>query len=303
MPLSPNKLCDRGCSVNMGGCIALCIACALPACLVAGSPAAANPVFPDAGWSRSAALAAASQEATMPDEAAGQSYGYNWRGASPTQPDWRGVRRDITYFLGYQFVAIGALYAAPESISGWSREQKQDYSFEKWRNNVSKPVWDKDVWWINYVLHPYWGGAYYIQARERGLDRVQSFWYSALISTLYEYGAEALAEPVSAQDLVVTPVVGFLLGEYLFTPLRERIRARPGELDWSDKVTLFVTDPLGVMNAQADRLLGVKTTLQWQPIVMRTPMPAKAMGTAGVNPPGPVRGGQPVWGVQFRLEW
>lgn len=239
----------------------------------------------------------------MPDEAVGQSDGYNWRGGATAQPDWRGVRRDVAYFLGYQFVAFGVLYSVPENVSGWDDEAKHDYSFEEWRDNVSKPVWDEDRWWINYVLHPYWGGAYYIQARERGLDRVQSFWYSALISTLYEYGVEALAEPVSAQDMVVTPVAGFLLGEYLFTPLRARIRAKPGELDWSDKMTLFVTDPLGVMNAQADRLLGVKTTLQWQPIAVRTPRLAMEMDTAGVNPPSSARGGRPVWGVQLRLEW
>jgi hypothetical protein len=229
-------------------------------------------------------------------EAAGESYGYNWRGASVEQPDWEGVRRDVTYFLGYQFAAIAVLYVAPESVSGWDREQKQNYSFSKWRNNVSNPVRDEDRWWINYVTHPYWGGAYYIQARERGLDRTQAFWYSALLSTLFEYGAEALAEPVSIQDLVVTPVVGFLVGEYLFSPVRERIRAKPGKLDWSDKTILFVTDPLGVLSAETDRLLGMETTLRWQPIGMQTPALA-------ASPPGYSRSAVPVWGLQFRGEW
>lgn len=298
---------DQGRLVFRGCCIALCIACGLSASLpaAADSSITVDPfVFPDAAWSRSAPLAAANASAPGHDqETGGKSQGYNWRGASPTQPDWRGVRRDIAYFLGYQFVAIGALYLAPESISGWSREEKQDYSFSKWRDNVSKPVWDEDVWWLNYVTHPYWGGAYYIQARERGLNRAQSFWYSALISTLYEYGAEALAEPVSAQDLVVTPVAGFLVGEYLFAPLRQRIRAKPGELDWSDKATLFVTDPLGVINAETDRLLGVKTTLQWQPIVMRTPAHVSGMDSADVNSPVASPRATPAWGLQFRVEW
>jgi hypothetical protein len=257
--------------------------------------------LPDAAWSRSALLADDVSSSAPPaeDEKAGQSQGYDWRGGAPTQPDWRGVRRDVGYFLGYQFVAIGVLYLAPESISGWSDEQREDYSFSKWQDNVSKPVWDEDVWWLNYVTHPYWGGAYYIQARERGLNRAQSFWYSALLSTLYEYGAEALAEPVSIQDLVVTPVAGFLVGEYLFTPLRQRIRAKPGELDWSDKATLFVTDPLGVINAETDRLLGVKTTLQWQPIVMR--IPASVTGMDGA--PAAFRRVQPAWGVQLSIDW
>lgn len=234
------------------------------------------------------------------DEASGKSTGYDWRGTPAEKPDWPGVRRDISYFLGYQFAVIAVLYVAPESISGWDREQKRNYSFDKWRNNVSRPVWDDDRWWINYVLHPYWGAAYYIQARERGLDRAQAFWYSALLSTLFEYGAEALAEPVSAQDLVVTPVVGALVGEYLFAPLRERIRAKSGPFDWSDKALLFITDPLGVVSAETDRLLGVKTTLQWQPIGMPG-FSARMDGLAGA----PVYGHRlaPVWGLQFRANW
>lgn len=228
------------------------------------------------------------------DEASGKSNGYSWRGTSTETSDWRGVRRDVGYFLGYQFAAIAVLYVAPESISGWDREQKRNYSFDKWRDNVNKPVWDEDRWWINYVLHPYWGAAYYIQARERGLDRMQAFWYSALLSTLFEYGAEALAEPVSAQDLVVTPVVGALVGEYLFAPLRQRIRAKPSPFDWSDKALLFITDPLGVLSAETDRLLGIKTTLQWQPIGLH------ANGKDGLMNGGTLA---PVWGLQFRADW
>lgn len=88
------------------------------------------------------------------------------------------------------------------------------------------------------------------------MQRARGFLYSALRSTIWEYGAEALAEPVSIQDPVVTPVVGSLVGEYIFSPLRQRIRAKPGKLDWADKAALFITDPLGVLNAETDRLLG-----------------------------------------------
>ncbi len=230
-----------------------------------------------------------------------QAAGYDWRGKPPDQPDWGGVGRDVGYFLGYQFVAIAVLYVSPESISGWDREQKRNYSFEKWRNNVSRPVWDDDRWWINYILHPYWGGAYYVQARERGLDRAQAFWYSALLSTMFEYGAEALAEPVSAQDLVVTPVVGALVGEYLFAPLRARIRAKPGGLSWADKTLLVVTDPLGVLSAETDRIFGIKATLRWQPIGLQ--LPAMTLDGAAGERPAYLRNPRPVWGVQFNAAW
>lgn len=263
---------------------------------------------PPAGWSGMAgpmptSLAAPFSHSPAPSTAQrdapdGKSNGYSWRGTPTETPDWQGVGRDIGYFLGYQFAAIAVLYVAPESISGWDREQKRNYSFDKWRNNVSKPVWDDDRWWINYILHPYWGAAYYIQARERGLDRMQAFWYSALLSTLFEYGAEALAEPVSAQDLVITPVVGALVGEYLFAPLRKRIRAKPGPFDWSDKALLFITDPLGVLSAETDRLLGVKTTLRWQPVGLHA---SGRDGLAGAMTHG--RTLAPVWGLQFRADW
>lgn len=132
---------------------------------------------------------------------------------------------------------------------------------------------------------------------------MQSFWYSTLLSALYEYGAEALAEPVSAQDLVVTPVAGFLVGHYLVSPLRRRIREQPGELGWTDKAILFLTDPLGVVNAQTDRLFGVKTTLQWQPMRLQNPVLPAGADRASASRPGLARRPLLAWGLQVRLEW
>jgi Domain of unknown function (DUF3943) len=191
--------------------------------------------------------------------------GYPWRGAPPpAPPDWRGLRRDTGYFLAYQAVVIGVLFALPTSVTKWESSDIGD-PFERWRENVSNPVWDKDEAFINYVLHPYWGGAYYVRGRERGLDRPQSFLYSAFLSTLYEYTYEAFFERVSLTDLIVTPVLGTLVGEYLFTPIREHIRAKSGELTWSDKALLVLTDPLGVVGAWTDRTWGVTAELSIRP--------------------------------------
>jgi Domain of unknown function (DUF3943) len=234
---------------------------------------------------------------TMQQDTAEQPAGYRWRGPAPARPDWQGLRRDAGYFLAYQFVAIGVLYVAPESFSGWTEEQKHNF---KWRENVSHPVWDTDAWYVNYILHPYWGGTYYVRGRERGLDQGYSFLYSALLSTLYEYGAEALFEPVSAQDLFVTPIIGSLVGEFLFMPWRAQIRAKSGELDWTDKAVLLLTDPLGVANAQIEGLLGVKTTLQFQPSGMRPPAPARDHATASLA--GPSQRARTGWRLQLRFD-
>lgn len=176
--------------------------------------------------------------------------------STATERDWEGLKHDTAYFLGYQFVIIGLLYIMPENISSWSEEEKEKYSFGKWKNNISGPVKDEDDHFINYVLHPYWGAAYYVRARERGYPAWNAFGYSVVLSTLYEYGAEALFEPVSAQDLIVTPVAGSLLGRFVFEEVRGRIKRRPLPLSFSDRFLLVVTDPLGAASVLAEELLG-----------------------------------------------
>lgn len=283
------------CSLQATQRLAAAMVCAALQLLPAAAQGAAPRIPGAAPWAASLQHEPTSHE----EDATLQHAGYRWRGPAASQPDWQGVSRDTAYFLGYQFAVIGVLYVAPESISGWDREQKSSYDFDKWRDNVSHPVWDEDRWWINYILHPYWGGTYYIRARERGLDRMQSFLYSALLSSLFEYGAEALAEPVSAQDLIVTPVAGALVGEYLLAPLQQRIRAKQGTLDWSDKALLFAIDPLGVVSAETDRLLGVKTTLRIQRIM---PRPAPVNARSDMEPASS-RSAAPAWGVQLRIDW
>lgn len=210
-------------------------------------------------------------------------YAYDWASleaqlssdaVTPREPedraDYKGLKRDTGYFLAYQIATIGILYLMPEGISGWSKESKESYSFRQWEENVSHPSWDKDDYFINYVLHPYWGAAYYVRARQRNLDRTQSFWYSVLLSTLYEYGVEALFEEPSIQDLVVTPIGAVVLGEYFFKT-HKRIRDR--HLDGSpitrkDRWMLFLTDPLGALNSKVRKLSGQDAELTLRPFAV-----------------------------------
>ena len=187
--------------------------------------------------------------------------------------DWSGLKRDTLYFLGYQAVVVAVLYALPDEQT---RFDKDNAGFNKWRDNVTNPVWDDDKAYLNYVLHPYWGATYYIRGRERGLTRWQSFGYSALLSSLYEYGAEAFFEPVSYQDLIVTPLIGSLLGEFVFSPLRDSIRAKPGGPDRLDQAVLVLTDPLGAANELIDRLFGVQSQVSFAPMKL-----ARGSGSTG----------------------
>ncbi len=183
--------------------------------------------------------------------------------------DRKGLKRDTYYFLGYQAATIGILYVLPESISSWSDEQKKDYSLSTWWDNVTHPTWDEDDFFINYVMHPYWGAAYFVRARERGYTGSEAFWYSAMLSTIYEFGVEALFEQPSIQDLIVTPVFGSLLGGY-FVDVRKNIEDRSierGFLTRKDKWLLALTDPLGAINRQVDNWLGLEADLQLRPYV------------------------------------
>ena len=178
------------------------------------------------------------------------------------QRDWKGIGRDTAFFMGYQVVFAGILYFLPESVTAWTEDQKKA-TLGKWKENVQNPVWDKDKWWVNYIGHPYFGATYYIRARERGFGDLGSFWYSALLSALYEFGIEAFFEPPSYNDLIVTPVGGFLVGKYIFEPIRDNIKTK-AQLKWYDHAALILTDPLGALNSVFERLLGLKSDVRVQ---------------------------------------
>jgi hypothetical protein len=181
--------------------------------------------------------------------------------------DRDGLKRDTWYFLGYQVATIGILYVMPENVSGWSDEQKEEYSLAIWWDNVTHPTWDEDDFFINYVTHPYWGAAYFVRARERGYDDSQAFWYSVMLSSVYEFGAEALFEQPSIQDLIVTPVFGSLLGKY-FMGVRADIREQSGLRGYrttKEKWVWVLTDPLGSLNSQFDKWFGWESHLQVRP--------------------------------------
>ncbi len=183
--------------------------------------------------------------------------------------DWNGLGRDTAYFMGYQLSIIGVLWLAPTNISGWTDETKEDFSIQQYKDNVRQIVWDKDDWWINYILHPYWGGVYYVRAQQRGFGELGSFFYSATLSAIYEFGAEAFFEKPSIQDLIVTPGAGYFVGKY-FMGVRANIQARTaasGQLSGGDKFILIMTDPMGALNEKFDKLFGRTTQVSLRPML------------------------------------
>ncbi len=142
---------------------------------------------------------------------------------------------------------LGALAVLPESFTNWEKSEMKQFHKKWWDNVTSGPVMDKDDFFLNYVTHPYFGGVYYMVARESGYNQWNSFVYSFLMSTFYwEYGIEAIAEVPSWQDIIVTPVGGWLYGEWAFK--QKRMIVDDNGLLWGSSglgsTALFFLDPV-----------------------------------------------------------
>ncbi|WP_028108095.1 DUF3943 domain-containing protein [Ferrimonas futtsuensis] len=167
---------------------------------------------------------------------------------------WSQTKSLMAYGVG----VAGVIALLPEDISNW--ETSDDRLLSKWWENVSEgPVWDRDVWHINYIGHPYFGGVYYQVARKSGYRQWDAFVYSFLMSTFYwEYGLEAFAEVPSIQDIVVTPVLGWVYGEWAFHKEQE-IWANGGKVWGSEgwgSTALFFLDPVDSIGRGVNSLVG-----------------------------------------------
>lgn len=155
--------------------------------------------------------------------------------------------------------AIGVLYMSPTSVSNWEeKDLSPDAMGSRYAHKVKDgPVVDKDDVGINYIGHPYFGGAYYIHARNLGYQRNEAFMFSFLMSTvMYEYGVEAFFERPSMQDLVTTPVAGSLVGELMM--LGERRIRENGMRVLGSKILgragMVLLDPIGFAIDKIDRM-------------------------------------------------
>ena len=155
--------------------------------------------------------------------------------------------------------AFVALTLLPGELEGFE-DFKWSEAGKNWRENVKAgPEWEDDHWGYNYVLHPLWGANSYGIARHAGFSPMQSFAYSVFVSTvLWEYGIEATEIRPSIQDLIITPVVGSLLGEFFYQKSME-IEANGGTLwgshFWGD-VALLIMNPGGTAMDFANNLFG-----------------------------------------------
>jgi hypothetical protein len=170
----------------------------------------------------------------------------------PKFRDYRRLGYNTSIYIGAAVIGFGVLWSMPESVTNWDKEQmKEKGILWKWKENVKAgPVWDTDNWVLNYITHPYCGGLYYMTARSSGFNIFESFTYSAIMSTFFwEYGIEAFAEIPSKQDLIITPVLGSVVGEAFFYAKKSIVKHDKKVL--KSRVlgitTLFLIDPFNTI--------------------------------------------------------
>ncbi|XHY20875.1 hypothetical protein ViNHUV68_15830 [Vibrio sp. NH-UV-68] len=184
------------------------------------------------------------------------------------EKDWDYLKGQTYTILGLSVATVGLMTLLPESITKWDEEDRNLSGLgSKWKDNVTAgPVWDRDEHFLNYVMHPYFGGVYYTAARHAGFNEFESFLYSATMSTFFwEYGVEAFAEIPSWQDLFITPFFGAIVGEMMFEA-EQNIVNTGGEVMGSETmgdITLFFLNPVGHIHGWVSGAWGGSAEFQY----------------------------------------
>jgi len=153
---------------------------------------------------------------------------------------WRAAR----VIFGGEVATMAFLAAMPASFSNWNKHF-YDHAPTNWKRAFTMPPkFDDDPFLVNYIQHPLAGAIYYNGVRSQGASQLQSFFFAVGESTFFEFFIESVAERPSIQDLIVTPVAGFFIGEleHQTTMLLKR-----NGFNFAEKVFVFLINPMYVV--------------------------------------------------------
>lgn len=156
--------------------------------------------------------------------------------------------RGLGLSFGYNLTMGVFLLALPEHISQWDRDNKLHWAYMK--NKMKEtftlpPVIDDDLWYINYIGHPYQGGYYFNNLRSQGATFWESAAYGLGQSMLWEYIIEGWFERPSVQDMIVTPIAGALVGELSH---QATLRMHKNGFALYEKIIVTVINPSWAIN-------------------------------------------------------
>ena len=147
-------------------------------------------------------------------------------------------------FTVASLVGIGVYALAPSSLVGTTKEGQYEKAWNNFKEAWTKPpVFDTDRWTVNYLGHPYFGAQFYLSQRNYGESPLYSFLFSTFMSTAFEYFIESWSEQPSINDLIITPVVGSILGEVIFLATQEM---RKDGFTTAEKIVVTAINPMFV---------------------------------------------------------
>ena len=180
----------------------------------------------------------------LPDSLVDISEQFDYPSRSLKNKFWRSVGYSSTYNATMGL----ALVLMPYEISKWSRTHNFKISviLNQYKSSFTKPpVFDNDLFVVNYLGHPYQGAFYFNTIRSQG----GTFWQSSLFnltqSFIWEYVWEGGLESPSIQDLIVTPIIGSLVGELSH---RATLAMLKNGFKWYEKVAVCIINPAYLIN-------------------------------------------------------
>jgi Domain of unknown function (DUF3943) len=163
-----------------------------------------------------------------------------------TAPFGKKFVRGVLIITGTEIASGFILALMPKQNTNWDGNPLSRAGSNFGRAYTTLPVWDGDIYFHNWIGHPYAGAFYYNMIRSQGGTIGQSFAFSAFQSVMWEYVLESWAEQPSIQDLISTPLIGAVVGE-LFHRWSMAI-IKKGKLNFGQKALVFFLNPSYVIN-------------------------------------------------------
>jgi len=123
---------------------------------------------------------------------------------------------------------------------------REAYSWSQWERTFNEPPFrDEDHWSWNYLAHPFMGSTSYLAYRNCGGSWFEGFIGAALNSVIYEYAIAGAMQQPSYNDMIITPILGSILGESTYRLNRWFVKDR--YLTILERIAVTLLDPFEVI--------------------------------------------------------